>query len=236
AEDASLVKLIDTLCALPDPFWLRVMYMQPEGIDEELLECFARNHQMCHYFEIPMQHASARILRAMQRAGDGEHFLGLLDRIRSRFPDAVVRTTLIAGYPGETDEEFEELVDFIGKARFDYVGVFAYSPEEGTVAAKSDGQLSDEVRLSRANELRAIADAIGFEQTARWIDTTLEVLLEDHLDTDQWQGRFPGQAPDIDGVVLVGVQPGVELESGMIVTTKIDDAYLYDLEGMISLE
>ena len=228
--DQSLVLLVDTLVTLPRLEWLRLMYIQPEGMTDDLLDCIARNEKVCRYFEMPLQHASSRILQMMGRQGDTQSFLARIALIRQRFPDAVLRTTVIAGYPSESESEHEELVQFLRAARFDYVGVFPYSVEEGTVAAEQDGQVREDERVRRANVLRAVADEIGVERTERWVGCTLDTLICGYDDEGILYGRFSGQAPDIDGIILLP-KTGRSIESGMIVPVRIDDSYLFDLEG-----
>ncbi|MCL2491404.1 MAG: 30S ribosomal protein S12 methylthiotransferase RimO [Coriobacteriia bacterium] len=230
-SEVTLVDLIDTLADIEDLRWLRIMYVQPDGLTDELLDCYERHEKVCRYFEIPLQHSSGRILKEMGRTGDGIRFLDMIDTIRSRFPDAVIRTTLIVGYPSETQEEFNQLSEFIRHAHFDYVGVFAYSPEDGTIAAKCEDKIDERTRSTRANELQEIAEEICFERMDRWIDRVVEVMIEGHDEEGLWQGRFFGQAPDIDGIVTLRTNGDDVLESGMIVPIRIDDTFLYDLEG-----
>jgi len=232
-EEVTLSTLIDTLSAVDGLQWLRVMYVQPEGLTDELLDAMRRNEKVVPYFEIPMQHASKRILRDMGRGGDGESFFERITQIRRLFPDAVIRTTLIAGYPGETEAEFQELVEFVERAHFDYVGVFAYSPEEGTVAADRDEQIPEDVRIRRAQIVRDVAEEISFERGEGWIGKEIEVLIEGVDEDDEWYGRFYGQAPEIDGVVRLTPSKDVQPESGMIVRVEVEDTFLFDLEGTI---
>ena len=231
ADGTSLVSLLDEICGLEDLAWVRVMYLQPDGIDEALLDCFARNESICRYFEMPMQHSCARIVRDMGRSGEGKTFLDLVETIRRRFSEAVIRTTLIAGYPSETEEEFGALVDFLGDVRFDYVGVFPYSPEDGTKAALHDGQIDEVERVRRANVLREHAEAIAFEKVGCYVGRTLDVLVESRDKEGVVFGRHRGQAPDIDGAVMIRGWGESSLESGMIIPIRVDDAILYDLEG-----
>ena len=230
-DGVTLVTLIDELCRIDALAWLRILYIQPDGLTDELLDCIERNPKVCRYFEIPLQHVEERILRHMGRSGSGRVFAEKLARIRERFDDAVIRTTLIAGYPTETDAEFSALLAFIEQGAFDYVGVFAYSPEEGTPAAEEEGQIVESLRLSRANRLRRIADEIGIDRASRRVGDLLDVLVEERDESGFWQGRHRGQAPDIDGMVLIRPPVFDSLESGMILPIRIDDAVLYDLEG-----
>jgi len=233
AEDVTLATLIDALGILEGLEWLRIMYVQPDGLTDELLDAMERNDKVAWYFEVPMQHANHRILRDMGRGGDGNAFLAKINEIRRRFPDAVIRTTLIAGYPTESEGEFQELVDFVKQAQLDYVGVFPYSPEEGTAAADHTEHVADEVRQQRAQTLRDIAEEISFGKNVRWAGRTIDVLVEGVDDEGQWFGRFEGQAPDIDGIVRFDMPQDVNLDSGMIIPVQVEDTFLFDLEGTI---
>ena len=225
----TLAHVVREVAAVPGVRWLRLMYIQPDGVTDALLSAIAENPNVCRYLDIPLQHAAKPVLRAMQRSGDGAGFLKLLGRIRSTLPDVVLRTTLIAGFPGETREDVRELHAFLRAARFDYVGVFAYSPEDGTPAARLAGQLPTRTRRARAQRLRDLCDEIGFERAATRVGQTLEVLVEG-VDEDEGVpvGRWCGQAPEIDGVVLLdGGAPG------QIVSARIVDSLGYDLEGEV---
>jgi ribosomal protein S12 methylthiotransferase len=175
---------------------------------------------------MPLQHASASVLRAMRRRGDATEYLNLIERIRSILPDVVLRTTVIAGFPGETRSDMNELLGFLEQARFDYVGVFPYSPEEGTEAADMPDQIPMRTRRARAQRLRDLADVIGFERVAERVGTHVEVLVEG-TDEDEGfiAGRTRGQAPEIDGLVVL--DKGVP---GQVVRGIVVDAVGYDLE------
>jgi ribosomal protein S12 methylthiotransferase len=205
------------------------MYVQPDGVTDELLAAIAETPSACRYLDIPLQHASKRVLRAMGRRGDAEAFRILLSRVRKALPGVALRTTLIAGFPGETAADVRELQAFLRDVRFDYVGVFAYSPEEGTVAADLDGQIPTRTRRARAQRLRDLADAIGVEIAETRVGEQLEVLVEG-VDEDDGTvvGRWRGQAPEIDGLVLLDAG-----SRGSMVRARIVDAIGYDLEGMV---
>ncbi len=206
------------------------MYAQPDGVSDELLSAMADNPNVCRYLDMPLQHASRPVLRAMRRSGDAEKYLSLIARIRAAMPDVVLRTTLIAGFPGETRADVAALTRFLEEARFDYVGVFPYSREEGTAAAAMEPQVPARTRRARAQRLRDLADLIGFEKAASHIGRTVEVLVEDvDPDTGLSVGRWAGQAPDIDGVVWL--DRGVP---GEMLTARIVDSVCYDLEGEVA--
>lgn len=225
----TLADVIDAVAAVAGVRWLRLMYAQPDGIDDRLLHAMASHDNVCHYLDMPLQHASKDVLRAMRRRGDGAQYLNLIARIRAHMPDVVLRTTLIAGFPGETRKDAADLLRFLTDARFDYVGVFPYSAEEGTAAAEMASQVPRRTRLARAQRLRDLADAIGFEKIAERVGSELDVLVEG-IDPDDRVvfGRMSGQAPEIDGVVLLD-----KGETGELVRARIVDTLGYDLEGEV---
>lgn len=227
--DEVLADVVTAIAQVPGVDWLRLMYAQPDGITDELLAAMAAHDNVCHYLDMPLQHASARVLKAMRRRGDAESFLGLLERIRTVLPDVILRTTVIAGFPGEKREDAGVLERFLAAARFDYVGVFVYSPEDGTAAARMIEQVPLRTRRARAQRLRDIADDIGFERAAARVGQRLEVLVEG-IDADDGVvvGRWRGQAPEIDGLVLLD-----EGQAGDLVRAEIVDALGYDLEGEV---
>lgn len=209
--------------------WLRLMYVQPEGVTDELLRVMASSDVVCDYLDMPLQHASARVLRAMHRSGDADSFLSLIARIRSFLPGVTLRTTLIAGFPGETRADMNELQRFLSRADFDYVGVFPYSPEDGTVAATLPDQVPLRTRRARAQRLRDQADVMGHRKVEALVDRELEVIVEG-IDPDDGVvfGRWRGQAPEIDGVVLLD-----KGTTGDIVRVRVIDTLGYDLEGEV---
>lgn len=228
-DPRGLPDVIRAVAAVPHIHWIRLMYVQPDGVTPELLETMAGEPKVCNYLDIPLQHASASVLRSMRRSGSGPEFLDLLARIRKALPGVAVRTTVIAGFPGETDADLAELIEFVTAAGFDYVGVFPYSPEEGTEAATMTGQVSPDARLIRAQMVRDAADAVGEERNAGHVGETLEVLAEG-LDADGVPvGRWRGQAPDVDGIVSLDRA----VNAGTFVHVRIVDALGYDLEGTV---
>lgn len=225
---STLAKLVEHVaCTWPET-WFRVMYIQPEGITDEFLDVVAAHENVCNYFDIPFQHSNERILSAMNRKGSGDEYIRLSQCIRNRIPNATLRTTLIAGYPGETDDEFEELCDFVENLDFDYVGVFAYSREEGTRSDKQDGHLDDDEKLARAQRLRDIADASCMPRIAQRVNCEMNVLVCGREEDGQLYGRAMCQAPEVDGVTYVDAG-----EPGEIVRVVIDDTLLYEMEGTV---
>ncbi|MBR0406130.1 MAG: 30S ribosomal protein S12 methylthiotransferase RimO [Eggerthellaceae bacterium] len=226
---SSLAQLMSDLADEWPDVWFRVMYIQPEGITDELISAVKEHDNICSYFDIPFQHANERILKSMNRKGSGTQFLDLLARIRKQIPSATLRTTLIAGYPGETEEDFDELCAFVEDAGFDYVGVFAYSQEDGTKASLLDCQIDEEEKAYRAQNLRDLADSLSSVRVADRVGSTIPVLVCGFEEDGQLYGRAQCQAPDVDGVTyLDGGNPGD------IVTATIDDTLLYEMEGTMS--
>ena len=224
--------LAELLCALADEWpdiWFRVMYIQPEGVSDELVSAVKNHENICSYFDIPFQHANADILKSMNRRGSGKEFLELLEHIREQIPSATLRTTLIAGYPGESDDDFEELCAFVEDAELDYVGVFAYSREDGTKAATLDDQVDEEEKAYRAQRLRDLADSLSAVRVSERIGTRMPVLVCGYEEDGQLFGRAQCQAPDVDGVTYLDAG-----EPGDIVTVTIEETLLYEMEGTVS--
>jgi ribosomal protein S12 methylthiotransferase len=206
--------------------WLRVMYLQPEGITDELLDCMAAHDTIASYLDIPLQHVDPDILRAMNRHGSYEAFIDLVERLRTRIPGIALRTTLIAGYPGETEAQFERLCDFVEEAEFDYVGVFPYSQEEGTRAATLPGQLDDRTKRQRAAAVRDIADAVSELKVRERVGEAMDVLVLGREPDGQLYGRALCQAPEVDGVVYLDAGTPGEVRNVTITGTL-----MYEMEG-----
>jgi ribosomal protein S12 methylthiotransferase len=209
-----LVRRLGSLQALD---WLRVMYVQPDGVTDELLDAMAATPVVCHYLDVPIQHVAEDVLRRMGRGGGETRFLDMLERTRAAMSDVSLRTTLIAGFPGEREEDVDRLVAFLREARFDHAGVFVYSPEEGTPAAALDGLLPYDERLARAQAVRDAADEAGAEAAASRVGTTVEVLVEEEEDGAA-VGRWRGQAPEVDGAVLLdgSAPPGSMVDARIV--------------------
>jgi ribosomal protein S12 methylthiotransferase len=224
-----LADLVRELAAVEGLAWLRLMYVQPDGITPDLLEAMASSPVVCRYLDMPMQHASRDVLRRMGRRGDAGEYLRLIGAVRDLLPGVALRTTLIAGFPGETRDDAKRLLDFVEEADLDYVGVFPYSPEEGTPAAAMPDQVPHRTRIARAQRLRDAADAIGVERATALLGRTLDVLVEGVDEDGVTVGRHRGQAPEIDGVVLLEG----EHVPGAIVEAEIVDSFGYDLVGEV---
>lgn len=226
ADPAGLAGLVSDLAALDGDYRVRLMYLQPDGVTDRLLHAIAESDRVCRYLDIPLQHSAAGVLERMGRTGSAEAHLRLIDRIRSILPDVILRTTVMAGFPGESEADVSELEGFIDAAGLDYVGVFAFSPEEGTRAASLVGQVPDEVRAERAQRIRDAADAVGFARAAAVVGTRQRVLVE-AVEEGETIGRTCGQAPDVDGITVIDA----EVPVGEFALVRIIDSAGYDLIG-----
>ncbi len=221
--------LSDLLCALASEFpatWFRVMYLQPAGLTDELVHTMASYDNICSYLDIPLQHCDPEILKSMNRKGSREEYEAMVERLRLEVPGIALRTTLIVGYPGETDEQFEELCDFVSTASFDYVGIFAYSPEDGTPAAALPNQVDEDTKQERLQILRDLADSVSSAQIAERIGSKADVLVLGTEEDGQLFGRTQAQAPDVDGVTYVD-----SATIGEFASTVIVDTLLYEMEA-----
>jgi len=215
--------------AAPDLSWLRVMYAYPGSLSPRLIDRMASLPQVLHYLDLPLQHAHPATLRRMRRPADTGRVCETLARMRAAMPDIAVRSTFIVGYPGETEEEFQALLDFVGEVRFDRVGVFTYSKEEDTAAATLEGSVAEEVKLERRERLMTLQQSISLEKNEAWVGQTLPVLIEGHGQGVS-VGRSFRDAPEIDGLVIVeGTAP-----VGEIVPVTVTGAMVYDLSGKLS--
>jgi len=223
-----LPDLLQALAERHPQVWLRLMYLQPQGVTKNLLTIMAKYDNICNYLDIPLQHADQELLKQMNRQGCAAEYLAMLTRIREALPDAVLRTTMIAGFPGETRAQAKASEDFLEQAGFNYVGVFPYSQEDGTPAGARPDQVPRRTRLARAQRLRDIADRIGMANAEALVGTTQEVLICGH-DEEGPYGRTQGMAPDVDGLVHIQPAPGQPPKPGAIVQAQITESALYDL-------
>ncbi len=204
--------------------WVRLMYLYPTGLDNELIDVIANSGKIVHYLDMPIQHVNRQILKSMRRPGDGGQLKKLIDKLRNAMSDIVLRTTLIVGYPGETDRQFEELVDFIEWAKFDALGCFEFYPESGTAAALMPSQVPGRIKKQRLEELMLTQQKIVFAKNEKRIGQTLTCLV-DSVDGGTGRGRFYGQAPDIDSVCIINkcsVKPGCFVETKVVGTRDYD--------------
>ena len=226
----ALPELLTKLCEIEGIEWIRILYCYPEEITDELIAVMKKEKKICHYLDIPIQHSEDTILKRMGRRTNRAELVSLVEKLRKEIPDIVLRTTLITGFPGETEEEFKNMVDFVDSMEFDRLGVFPYSAEEGTKAAEMDGQITEEVKESRRDEIMALQQEISADKAASRIDDEKSVLIEGYLyEDDIYIGRTYMDAPKVDGNVFVRAEE--ELISGDIVPVRITGANEYDLMG-----
>jgi len=226
--EENLPALLESLLSVrEDHFWLRTLYVHPRRVTDELLTVMGSDSRVCRYLDIPFQHVSPGVLGRMGRS-DAPPPLEMVARIRDRLPGVFLRSTLMTGFPGETDRDFEDLMDFLGEARIDHLGVFCYSREEGTPAAAMDGQVDPEVARERADLLMQEQALISSKNLADLRGREMEILVEG-MDEDGPWGRHQGQAPEVDGVVRLGREAG----PGRFVRVRITGSGDYDLEAKI---
>lgn len=200
----SLHLLLEALCKISGIRWIRVLYCYPEEIYDELIETMKREPKICHYLDLPIQHASDAVLRRMGRRTTKQDLLSIIEKLRREIPDIVLRTTLIAGFPGETQEQHEELMDFIDEVEFDRLGVFAYSQEEDTPAAGMPDQIDEETKLARQEALMELQQEIAFEKAEAMVGRTVIAMVEGSVaDEDAYVARTYGDAPNVDGLLFI---------------------------------
>ncbi len=227
----SLAKLIKEISKIEDLKWIRVLYLYPDHFTVELIEEFKNNDKLVNYVDMPLQHISDDVLKRMNRKTSKDHIIKTLKNLRKSVPDIVIRTTFIVGFPGESDDDFNQLVDFIEDIKFDKLGVFEYSKEEGTRAASLDEQIPDSIKEERKNEIMAIQSEISAEILTKKIGKKLEVLIEEEVDEENYVGRTYMDSPEIDGVTYV--HSAKNLEIGSFVQVDVVDSLDYDLVGEI---
>lgn len=225
----SLANLIREISKIEELKWIRVLYLYPDHFTDDLIEEFKNNDKLVNYVDMPLQHISDNVLKKMNRKTSKDHIIKTLKNLRKSVPDIVIRTTFIVGFPGENQEDFHQLVDFIEDIKFDKLGVFEYSREEGTRAASLDEQIPDNIKEERKNEIMAIQSDISGEILSKNLGKTFEVLIEEKIDDNNYVGRTYMDSPEIDGVTYV--QSDKELEIGDFVQVEIIDSLDYDLVG-----
>lgn len=232
--DAKLPQLLEELAKIEGLKWIRIMYSYPESITEELVDVIKRNDNICSYFDMPIQHASNKVLKLMNRQTTKEELLDKINMIRTAIPDATLRTTLITGFPGEDEKDFEELVEFVKEVKFDKLGVFPYSREEGTAADKLPNHLEQEVKEERRDVIMMIQQSISEEINKNKVGKAYEVLIEEQIEDNVYIGRTKFDAEEIDSIVYV--KSHTNLEPGDFANVKINTALEYDLMGDIQDE
>ncbi len=233
--DYRLAELLEELNKIEDLKWIRLQYMYPDVINTKLIDAIAKLDKVVKYVDMPIQHAADTVLKRMNRRTDQAHIRRVVTELREKIDTVSIRTTLIVGFPGETQEEFEDLKSFVQEMKFDRLGVFSYSKEEDTPAAKMKNQVDDELKDQRRDEIMAVQMQVSQERMASMIGMNLEVLVEEVAQNDEeghiYVGRSAFDAPEIDGVVYVHASE--ELEIGSFVQVNITDALEYDLIGEI---
>lgn len=233
--EKSLHKLLRELCKISGIQWIRILYCYPEEIYDELIETIRDEKKICHYLDIPIQHASDRILKRMGRRTSKQELIDIVGKLRKEIPDIVLRTTLITGFPGETEEDHEELKEFVDEMEFDRLGVFTYSPEENTPAAEMADQVPEEVKEERRDELMELQQEISYDRGQDRIGQELLVMIEGKVaDESAYIGRTYGDAPKVDGYIFV--QTGELLMTGDFAKVRVTGALEYDLIGVLSDE
>lgn len=228
----SLPKLLHNLGLIEGLEWIRILYCYPEEINDELIEAIKNEPKVCHYLDMPIQHASDNVLKRMGRKTDKQELLDIVAKLRKEIPDIALRTTLIAGFPGETQADHEEVMEFIDEVEFDRLGVFTYSREEDTPAATMPDQIDQDIMDTWRDELMALQQEISIDKSAQMVGKTIDVMVEGYIAEDNtYVGRSYKDAPNVDGMVFF--ECGRELMSGDFVSVKITGSTEYDLMGIM---
>lgn len=228
--EKSLPRLLRELCRISGLQWIRIQYCYPEEITDELIQTIRDEEKVCNYLDIPIQHANDRILKRMGRRTDQKQLREIVERLRREIPDIALRTTLISGFPGETEDDHDELMAFVDEMEFERLGVFAYSAEEDTPAADFEDQVPQEVKEDRRDDIMELQQEIAFEKSESMIGRVLEVMIEGKVaDEAAYVGRTYMDAPGVDGFIFINTN--LELKSGDFVKAKVTGALEYDLIG-----
>lgn len=230
-----LAHLLERLAQIetPHPKWIRFLYAYPNRVTQKLLDTIAAHPSLVKYIDMPLQHASASVLKRMKRGSNGDLFLKLLDRIRKTIPGVAIRTSMIVGFPGETDAEFEELCQFVQAAQFDRLGVFTYSDEETSKSYGLDAKVGEKAKYNRKRRLMALQRKISKARNRKMIGREVEVLVEGPSQETEllWEARMPSQAPEIDGVCYINDDNGTVIRPGQMRRMHVSEAHDYDLVG-----
>ncbi len=233
-EKDGLAQLLRPMLATDKKFWLRFLYLYPDEITEEIMQMMEQDTRICRYFDMPIQHINDTILKSMRRKTSKKHIVDTITTLRQRFPDIVLRTSLMVGFPGETEEQFQELIDFVKECPLDNVGIFKYSREEESHSATLPGHLPEEVKQDRFTRLAAVQHEVLQDRQRRFIGKTLDVMVEGYHPDSPYlmRGRFYGQCPEIDGQVIIN--DGRLVKSfGKLYKVEITDIAGYDLIGQV---
>lgn len=231
-QELRLPQLIRELARIEGIEWIRLMYCYPERFTDELIETMRQEPKVCKYIDLPLQHADNKILREMNRRGTIEQAEALIGKLRTAMPDITIRTTMITGFPGETEQEFQAMHNFIQRVQFDRLGVFAYSQEENTPAGQREDQVLPEIREQRREQIMQSQQVISRQRLQRWVNRVVTVLIEMKLPDGRWMGRTEGDAPEIDGQVYIS-DTQISLQEGDMVQVRIIEADNYDLVGVV---
>ena len=227
--EPKLAELVRKVCIVDGIQWVRLMYCYEDRITDELIEVMATEPKVCHYIDIPIQHASDSVLKAMRRRSTEESIRGTIERLKAAIPDIHIRTTLIVGFPGETEEDFDKLLDFVEETRFARLGVFAYSQEENTEAGEMENQIDEEIKQERLDAIMRRQLDISLEYNREKVGKELDVLVEEKDEDGSYIGRTQYDAPEIDNSVIFTSER--DLMPGEIVRVLVEDAFDYDLVG-----
>ncbi len=225
----ALAELVKDLCKIEEIRWIRLMYCYEDRITDELIEVIATEKKVCKYIDIPIQHSSDKILKLMNRRSTNSSINNTIEKLRRAVPDIHIRTTLITGFPNETEDDFEELYSFVENTKFERLGIFAYSKEEGTAAAKMSGQVRSDIKNKRKDAVMNLQVEISLEKNKEKIGKVLEILVEEQDESGAYIGRSMYDAPEIDNSVIFNSKN--RHDAGDMVMVKITDAFDYDLVG-----
>ena len=231
---SALAPLLKKLAEVEGIKWIRVLYSYPEFITEEIIDVFAEEEKICNYFDLPIQHSSAKIRKLMNRRGNEKDIANIINKIRNKIPDAKIRTSLITGFPGEDEEDFKNLKEFVEKYRFDRLGVFEFSREEGTAAYNFKDRVSEELKAERKEEIMQLQQEIALAKNRELLGRKIEVIIEDQ-DQENYLARSRYDSPEIDNQIYIPIEDH-KLQVGEIYQAVIKEAFHYDLIGEIEDE
>lgn len=230
--EKKLPELLSRLCRIPGLYWIRILYCYPEEITDDLIRVIKQEEKICHYLDIPVQHGSDSVLKRMGRKTDSEQIRNMVKKLRENIPDICLRTTLITGFPGETEKDHETLMEFVDEMEFDRLGVFTYSPEEGTPASLMPDQVGEDVKEKRRNAIMELQQEIAYEAAAKMEGKSVDAMIEGKIaDEDAYVARTYKDAPNVDGYLFIHTDR--QLMSGDFVKVRVTDSYEYDLIGEI---
>ena len=230
--EKKLPELLSRLCRIPGLYWIRILYCYPEEITDDLIRVIKQEEKICHYLDIPVQHGSDSVLKRMGRKTDSEQIRNMVKKLRENIPDICLRTTLITGFPGETEKDHETLMEFVDEMEFDRLGVFTYSPEEGTPASLMPDQVGEDVKEKRRDAIMELQQEIAYEAAGKMEGKSVDAMIEGKIaDEDAYVARTCKDAPNVDGYLFIHTDR--QLMSGDFVKVRITGSYEYDLIGEI---